>query len=188
MELAQVENMCRKIRSCQYLLDSDAVQIFMDPRNFQTQIETQLNKLVKLTSTSGDALNRFKQCFSSLSGKELDQTIFEKIERFKANLSNQRDHMVQFKSMLEKAMTKKVESDTAKTKLFEALADLEEFLGGEISNMKYQMRAEQRVLDKFRELNNDTHWRVLETVDDFVRDQLTDYAAFQEVFSDIAKA
>ena len=36
-----------------------------------------------MTSTGGDALNRFKQCFNQLSGKEIDQTIFEKIEKFK---------------------------------------------------------------------------------------------------------
>jgi hypothetical protein len=84
-------------------------------------------------------------------------------------------------------MTKKVDSDNAKTKCFEALADLEEFLSSEVMINKYQMRAEQRVLDKFSELNNDTHWRVLETIDDFVRDQLTDYQAFNEVFTDITK-
>ena len=78
--------------------------------------------------------------------------------------------MLRFKSVVEKALTNKVEADNAKTKCFEALADLEELLSSELNINKYKMRAEQRVLDKYRELNNDTHWRVLETIDDFIRD------------------
>ena len=140
----------------------------MDPRIFQVQLDAQLSKLVKLTTTNGDALNRFKQCFNQLSGKEIDQTTFEKIEKFKGFLVEQNKLILRFKSIVEKALTKKVEFDNAKTKCFEALADLEELLSSE--STIHSMRAEQRVLDKYRELNNDTHWRVLETVDDFIRD------------------
>ena len=131
MEFAQVDNFCRKLRSCNYLLDSDAVQLFMDPRIFQVQLDAQLSKLVKLTTTSGDALNRFKQCFNQLSGKEIDQTTFEKIEKFKGFLVEQNKLIMRFKSIVEKALTKKVEFDNAKTKCFEALADLEELLSSE---------------------------------------------------------
>lgn len=34
LECAQVDNFCRKLKQCQYLLDSDCVQLFMDPRIF----------------------------------------------------------------------------------------------------------------------------------------------------------
>lgn len=67
-------------------------------------------------------------------------------------------------------MTKKVEADVQKQKVFDALADLEELLTSEYHIDHYKMRAEQRVLDNYRELNNDTHWKVLETIDDFIRD------------------
>ena len=77
---------------------------------------------------------------------------------------------MRFKSVVEKALTNKVEFDNAKTKCFEALADMEELISSELNINKYKMRAEQRVLDKYRELNNDAHWRVLETIDDFIRD------------------
>ena len=133
-----------------------------------------MQKLVKFTTTSSDALNRFKQCFNDLSGREIDQKTFEKIERFKIFLSELRDLMLRFKQIVEKAMTKKVEADVQKQKVFDALADLEELLTSEYHIDHYKMRAEQRVLDNYRELNNDTHWKVLETIDDFIRDQLTD--------------
>ena len=68
MECAQVENFCRKLRNCQYLLDSDAVQLFMDPRIFQVQLDSQMVNLVKQTSVQTDILNRFKQGFNHLSG------------------------------------------------------------------------------------------------------------------------
>ena len=55
------------------------------------------------------------------------------------------------------------------------LADLEELLTSEYHIDQYKMRSEQRVLVKYGELNVDTHWKVLETIDDFIRDQLTDY-------------
>lgn len=69
MECAQVDSFCRKLRNCQYLLDSDAVQLFMDPRIFQAHVDKELSTLVKQTSTQADTLNRFKQSFNSLSGK-----------------------------------------------------------------------------------------------------------------------
>jgi len=50
------------------------------------------------------------------------------------------------------------------------------------------MRSEQRVLDKYAEVNNDTHWRALEAIDDFIRDQLADCQAISECFQEITKA
>ena len=67
-------------------------------------------------------------------------------------------------------MTNKVDYDNAKTKLFEAMGDIEGFLAQEVGDNRFIMRAEQRVLDKHREVNNDTHWRALEAIDDFIRD------------------
>jgi hypothetical protein len=90
-------------------------------------------------------------------------------------LTDQKDTMLRFKQLVEKAMTKKVEAETQKQRCFEALADLEELLTSEYHIDQYKMRSEQRVLVKYGELNVDTHWKVLETIDDFIRDQLTDY-------------
>ena len=95
---------------------------------------------------------------------------------------------MRFRSIVEKALTNKFEADNAKKKYFEALADLEELIFSELNINKYKMRAEQRVLDKYRELDNDTDWRLLETIDDFIRDQLTDCQAFTEVSMEITKA
>ena len=85
-------------------------------------------------------------------------------------------------------MTNKVDYDNAKTKLFEAMGDIEGFLAQEVGDNRFIMRAEQRVLDKHREVNNDTHWRALEAIDDFIRDQLADCEALTECFSEIFKA
>ena len=89
---------------------------------------------------------------------------------------------------MEKALTNKVEYDNAKVKCFEAMADLEELIASDLNVNKYKMRAEQRVLDKYSELNNDTHWSALENIDDFIRDQLADCQSYFDVFSDISKA
>ena len=174
MEVAQVENFCRKLKECAYLLESDAVQLFMDPRIFQVQLDSQMTNLVKQTSTQADTLNRFKQSFNQLSGKQVDSQIFEKIERFRTFMNESQKHLYRLKSVVEKGMTNKVDYDNQKVKLFQEMAAMEDFIAGDLGDNRYRMRSEQRVLDKFSEVNNDTHWRALEAVDDFVRDQLSD--------------
>lgn len=67
-------------------------------------------------------------------------------------------------------MTNKVDLDNTKCKLFEAMADMEDFIASDLEDNRYRLRSEQRVLDKYAEVNNDTHWRALEAVDDFIRD------------------
>lgn len=84
MECAQVENFCRKLRNIQYLLDSDAVQLFMDPRIFQVQLDSQMVNLVKQTAIPGDTLYRFKQSFNQLSNMKVNQATFDRIEKFRA--------------------------------------------------------------------------------------------------------
>ena len=85
-------------------------------------------------------------------------------------------------------MTNKVDYDNSKVKLFEAMADMEDFISTELGDNRYLLMSEQRVLDKYAEVNNDTHWRALEAVDDFIRDQLADCQALQECFIEIMKA
>ena len=85
-------------------------------------------------------------------------------------------------------MTNKVEYDNSKVKLFQFMADMEDFMAVEIGDNRYSRRAEQRVLDKYKEVNNDTHWRALEAIDDFIRDQLADCQALTECFLEIVKA
>ena len=87
-------------------------------------------------------------------------------------------------------MTNKVEYDNNKVKLFEAMADMEDFIAADLisantGDSRYRMRSEQRVLDKYAEVNNDTHWRALEAIDDFIRDQLSDCQSLIECFSEI---
>ena len=85
-------------------------------------------------------------------------------------------------------MTNKVDYDNAKSKLFSAMGDIENFLTSEVGDNRFIMRSEQRVLDKYDEVNNDTHWRSLEAIDDFIRDQLADCQALTECFSEMIKA
>lgn len=73
MECAQVENFCVKLKQISYLFESDTVQMFLDPRIAQPVYASKLDMHTKTqTSTLGDTLNRFKQCFNLLSGKEVD--------------------------------------------------------------------------------------------------------------------
>ena len=85
-------------------------------------------------------------------------------------------------------MTNKVEHDQSKIRLFNAMADIEELISTDLGQPTFTMRAEQRVLDKYSEVNNDTHWRALEILDDFVRDGLSDCYSFGEVFNDVERA
>ena len=85
-------------------------------------------------------------------------------------------------------MTNKVDYDTQKVRLLNGMADLEEFIANDLMQSNFTMRAEQRVLDKYSEVNNDTHWRALEMIDDFIRDQLSDCQSFFDVFSEITRA
>ena len=85
-------------------------------------------------------------------------------------------------------MTNKVEYDNSKVKLFQSLADMEDFIASDIGENRYKTRSEQKVLEKYKEVNNDTHWRALEEIDDFIRDQLADCQALTECFQEIVKA
>ena len=160
----------------------------MDPRIFQVQLDGQLKHLVQTSNTQADILNRFKQGFNNLSGKTVDSQTFDKIDRFKAFLTEQQKHLIRSKITVEKAMTNKVDYDTQKVRLLNGMADLEEFIANDLMQSNFTMRAEQRVLDKYSEVNNDTHWRALEMIDDFIRDQLSDCQSFFDVFSEITRA
>ena len=85
-------------------------------------------------------------------------------------------------------MTNKVEHDQNKIRLFNSMADIEEFIANDCGLTQFTMRAEQRVMDKYSEVNNDTHWRALEILDDFIRDQLADCQSFFDVFNDVQRA
>ena len=78
--------------------------------------------------------------------------------------------MTRFRSVCEKAMTNKVEYDNSKIKLLQSMSDLEDLMASELDDNRYKVRSEQRVLEKYREVNSDTHWRALEQIDDFIRD------------------
>lgn len=118
----------------------------------------------------------------------MDSQTFDKIDRFKAFLTEQQKHLIRSKVTVEKAMTNKVDYDTQKVRLLNGMADLEEFIANDLMQSNFTMRAEQRVLDKYSEVNNDTHWRALEMIDDFIRDQLSDCQSFFDVFSEITRA
>ena len=123
-----------------------------------------------------------------MSGKQVDSQTFLKIDKFRTFIAESQKHLQRFRSLVEKAMTNKVEYDNNKVKLFEVMTDLEEFIATELGDNRYVMRSEQRVLDKYSEVNNDTHWRALEATDDFIRDQLADCQALQECFHEMTKA
>ena len=182
-----VENFCRKIQMCQYLLDSDCLQMFTDPRIFQFNLDAQMQNLVKQTSTPADTLNRFKQASNKLSGKSVDEDIFQMISKFKLFINEQSKLLNTCGTIIERAMTNKTEYDVQKAKFYTQMEELEELIAGELGQNKYLMRAEQKVLDRFSEVNNDTHWRALESVDDFVRDQLADIQSYQDAFTEISK-
>ena len=85
-------------------------------------------------------------------------------------------------------MTNKVESDNQRVKFMQMLTGLEDFLATDINQAQYKMRADQRVLEKYSEVTqNDSHWRTLETFDDFVIDQASDCTAYFDSFAEQEK-
>ena len=64
-------------------------------------------------------------------------------------------------------MTNKVEYDNSKIKLFQTMADMEDFMAAELEDdsSRYKARSEQRVLEKYKEnsLNLET-WNFLSAI------------------------
>jgi hypothetical protein len=93
--------------------------------------------------------------------------------------------LTKLKSIIEKAMTNKVESDNGRIKLMQMMANLEDFMATDFNQGQYKLRSDQKILEKYTEVaNNDSHWRAFEITDDFIRDQLADSQSFLEVFSE----
>jgi hypothetical protein len=74
MECALIESFCNKIKTCPYLMDCEVISVFTNPRLSSSQIESQLKNLTHQSCSTSDTLNRFKQSFIKLSGREVDQS------------------------------------------------------------------------------------------------------------------
>lgn len=186
LECQQVTLFLGKLKRTAYLMESDTAQMFLDPRIAQPQYESKLAIHVRTqTAAQADTLNRFKQAFNLLSGREVNQQTFEQIDKFKAFLAEAQKMLLKLKTCGEKAMTNKVESDNSRTKLMQSLGQLEDFLAQDLNQSHYKLRAQQKVLDKYQEVAvNDSHWKSFETFDDFAIDQLADCQAYFDVFAD----
>ena len=57
--------------------------------------------------------------------------------------------LVKLKSTIEKAMTNKVESDNSRTKLMQAIGNVEEFMALDLNMPVYKNRSQQKVLDRY---------------------------------------
>lgn len=96
--------------------------------------------------------------------------------------------LLKLKSIVEKGMTNKVESDNSRSKLMQSLGNLEDFMTSELNQNSYKLRSKQRVLEKYTEVAcNDSHWRTFETFDDFIIDQLSDCQSYFDLFADQEK-
>jgi predicted CopG family antitoxin len=171
-------------------MESDTLQMFLDPRIPQNQYLDKLQIHIRTqTATQTDTLNRFKQAFNQLSGKEVNQHTFDQIEKFKKFLDDAYKMLQKLKSSVERAMTNKVESDNQRSKLLQSLTQVEDFLATDLGNTQLKTRAQQKVLERYQEVacTNDAHWRAFETVDDFIIDQLSDCLAFFDVFQEQEK-
>ncbi len=136
-------------------MESDTVQMFLDHRITLNQYSEKLAMHVRTqTSALGDTLNRFKQSFNMLSGKEVDQITFDVIEKFKSFLNENNKTLIKLKSVVERQMSVKVECDNNKIKVMQALGNLEQMLTAELNTPAFRMRADQRMLDKYTEVAN----------------------------------
>jgi hypothetical protein len=57
--------------------------------------------------------------------------------------------LVKLKSIVEKSMTNKVESDNSRIKLMNMLTNLEDFMATDLNQPFYKNRSENRVLEKY---------------------------------------
>ena len=79
--------------------------------------------------------------------------------------------LTKLKSVVEKSMTNKVESDNSRAKLMQSLQNIEEFMTQDLNVPSYKNRAQQKILERYQEVAcNESHWRTFETFDDFVID------------------
>ena len=60
--------------------------------------------------------------------------------------------LIKLKSIVEKAMTNKVESDNSKIKLMQMLNGLEDLMATDLNQTNYKLRSDQRVLEKYSEV------------------------------------
>ena len=65
--------------------------------------------------------------------KEVNQQTFEHIERFKSFLNEAHKMLLKLKSIVEKSMTNKVESDNSRIKLMNMLTNLEDFMATDLN-------------------------------------------------------
>jgi hypothetical protein len=60
--------------------------------------------------------------------------------------------LIKLKSIVEKGMTNKVESDNSRIKLMQLLNSLEDFIATDLNITNYKLRSDQRVLEKYPEV------------------------------------
>ena len=149
MECALIESFCNKIKTCPYLMDCEVISVFTNPRLSSSQIESQLKNLTKQSCSTSDTLNRFKQSFIKLSGREVDQNTHNQLSKWRDDIKEQQKLLLNSRAVIESAMTQKVKYDSAQRKLFDELGDIEEFMAQEVMKSAYVGRASQRSLDKY---------------------------------------
>jgi len=125
-----IERFCEKLRTCSYLTESEAINVFMDKKLVSNQLDSRLSQVCK--QSHGDTLNRFKQSFITLSGKEVNQSTNDKVDRFRAFINEKYKLALRFKQIIEQSMTNKVAFDNRRVKFLEKMADIEVFLAKEI--------------------------------------------------------
>ena len=79
----------------------------------------------------------------------MNQHTFDQIEKFKKFLDDAHKMLLKLKSSVEKAMTNKVESDNQRSKLLQALTQVEDFMATDLGNTQYKTRAQQKVLERY---------------------------------------
>ena len=62
--------------------------------------------------------------------------------KFKTFIDETTKQLLRFRSIVERAMTNKVDYDNSKVKLYEAMTDMEEFIAADLNDNRYQLRSD----------------------------------------------
>lgn len=179
----QLVDFTTKLSSVAHLVSSDIYKSFLNSK-------ANINQALKnyLTPTKKDVLNRLKEVFFDLSGKEINAELLHKIEVFDESLKARLPVLKQFKAMI---CQNTVEFYANNQKMSTLLTALDKFEGIFLEYTKDTTLSKQASKNDefgenfgsrfgiFKELQNEQNWPYYE-LEAFINNEIADYEAFIE--------
>ena len=122
-----------------------------------TQIDIQLNTLSRISQ--GQILDNFRLSFLHLSGLEVNQEIYERIEHFSLFIREQTKLMAKLKATVEQALVTKIAMNTRLVKLYRQMNQLEGLLAESFSStmedeapIEFMYKSQHHACERFADI------------------------------------